>query len=67
MAKVAAVLVYAGTFVAAFTAPIDFDNLWMGDPMGKTLYLTESWFRGEKQVLDLGRDLAAELRGARVR
>lgn len=65
--RFAAVLVYAGSFVAAFTPPAAFDNLWLGDPMGKILYLTDAWFRGEKQVLDIGRGLATEIRSARVR
>jgi hypothetical protein len=40
------VLVYQGegSFVGYFSLPTDFDNVWLGDPYGKTLFLTESWF-----------------------
>lgn len=39
-------LVYreAGTFVGYFTLPETFDRIWLGDPYGKTLYLTETYF-----------------------
>lgn len=38
-------LVYIGEsqFYMYFTTPRTFDNLWMGDPMGKIVYLTEAW------------------------
>ena len=59
--KFTAVLVYAGAFVAAFTAPVALDNLWLGDSIGKILYLTESFWRGEKDVLNLGRAVALDM------
>src|SRR5262245_46546824 len=56
----AAALVFtAQGFAAAFTPPVDFDNLWMGQAMGKVLYLTEEFQNGVQAVLDRGRQLAA--------
>jgi hypothetical protein len=39
------VLVYTGAsrLLMYFTTPSGFDNLWMGDPMGKIVYLTDFW------------------------
>lgn len=38
-------LVYVGEsdFSMYFTTPAGFDNLWLGDPMGKIVYLTDFW------------------------
>ncbi|GAA1672349.1 hypothetical protein [Microbacterium lacus] len=43
--KTVFVLVYVGqsSFYGYFTTPAGFDNLWMGHPMGKIVYLTSSW------------------------
>ena len=56
----AAALVYTGSgqFVVGYTPPTDFDNLWLGQAMGKNLYLTDEWRRGEQTILDVGRQLA---------
>jgi len=48
----AAVLVYTTQFVVGYTPPAGFDNLWLGHPSGKILYLTfehrtEGVVRGE--------------------
>jgi hypothetical protein len=57
----AAALVYAGQFVVGYTPPVDFDNLWLGDPMGKVLYLTEAHgWRHDQTILDMGRHLPAK-------
>jgi hypothetical protein len=56
----AAALVYAPQFVVAFTPPVGFDNLWLGDPMGKVLYLTDAYWREPKRVLEIGRQVAAQ-------
>jgi hypothetical protein len=44
-AKTVFALVYVGesTFYMSFTTPPGFDNLWMGDEMGKIVYLTDFW------------------------
>jgi hypothetical protein len=63
-----AVLVYVGEgqFVLAYVPTRDFDNLWLGDPMGKILYLTDTVSGGvqrildEQAILDMGRRLAAQ-------
>lgn len=55
----AAALVYDGQFVVGYVPPVDFDNLWLGDSMGKVLYLTDAWWRDEMPILNLGRQLAA--------
>jgi len=46
-------------FVVAFTPPPDFDNLWLGQTMGKILYLTNEVRLGAQMLLDVGRQLAA--------
>jgi hypothetical protein len=64
----AVVLVYIGEsqFVVAYLPTRDFDNLWLGDPMGKILYLTDTVSGGvqtildEQAILDVGRRLAAQ-------
>jgi hypothetical protein len=53
----AAALVYSNQFVVGYTPPVDFDNLWLGKNMGKILYLTDAWWRGEQGILDIGRRL----------
>jgi hypothetical protein len=57
----AAALVYQGEgqFVAAFMPPVDFDNLWMGQGMGKVLYLTNEFWLEPQGVLEIGRRIAA--------
>jgi hypothetical protein len=55
----AAALVYSGQFVVGYTPPPEFDHLWLGQAMGKVLYLTEEWRRGAQALLDVGRQLAA--------
>jgi hypothetical protein len=55
----AAALVYSdGQFVVGYTPPRDFDNLWLGQAMGKILYLTDEWWRGDQPLLDVGRQIA---------
>ena len=54
----AAVLVYATTFVIGYTPPAGFDNLFLGQAMGKILYLT-SEHKIEQVALDAGRKVAA--------
>jgi hypothetical protein len=59
----AAALVYTGSsqFFAGFTPPNDFDNLWMGTPYGKILYLTQEWgIETELVVTEKARKLAAQ-------
>jgi hypothetical protein len=56
----AAALVYAPQFVVAYTPPADFDNLWLGDPAGKVLYLTDAYWREPRRVLELGVSRAAQ-------
>ncbi len=52
----AAALVFSQQmFVVAYTPPIDFDNLWLGQGTGKILYLTDEFRRGEQTILDVGR------------
>lgn len=57
----AAALVYTGEgqFFAAFIPPPEFQDLWLGDPYGKVLYLTEEIRRGFQAVLDIGREKAS--------
>jgi hypothetical protein len=54
----AAALVYAGQFVVGYTPPVDFDNLWMGQAMGKVLYLTQEWRGVGQMIRHLGRKQA---------
>ena len=58
----AIVLVYQGEgeFVVAYFPPTGFDSLWMGDPYGKILYLTEEWWREGETVIAAGRELAKQ-------
>lgn len=59
--RFAAALVYTGSFHAAFTVPEAFDNLWLGDPMGKIVHLTDSWVQergADRLVLERGRRIA---------
>jgi len=58
--RFAAALVYAGTFVVGYTPPTDFDNLWLGNAMGKIVYLTDEFRNNEQTILNLGRKLAAK-------
>jgi hypothetical protein len=41
-------------FAVGYTPPVDFDNLWMGQAMGKVLYLTKEW-RLEPMMRHLGK------------
>jgi hypothetical protein len=61
--KLAIVLVYSGEgqFEVAYFPPSDFDNLWLGDPYGKILYLTEEWWRDGEFPLRMGREIAAQV------
>ena len=56
--RFAAALVYDPNFVVGFTPPRDFDNLWLGMPMGQVLFLTDAYWRDEQPLLDTGRQLA---------
>lgn len=38
-----ATLVYAGQFFVGYAPPEDFSDLWLGQAMGKVLYLTSEW------------------------
>jgi hypothetical protein len=60
--KFAAALVFAPQFVVAFLPPPDLDNLWLGDPYGKILFLTETISTGDAGVAEIGRKLAATLK-----
>jgi hypothetical protein len=60
-----AALVYDPNFVAAFTPPAAFKSLWMGDPMGEFLFLTDAYWREERPIRDLGLKIARET-GARI-
>lgn len=44
----AATRVYAAQFVVGYTPPEDFNNLWLGQAMGKVLHLTSEWIDEEK-------------------
>ncbi|KUG57379.1 hypothetical protein AVL62_13160 [Serinicoccus chungangensis] len=57
----AAALLYDGGFVAAFTVPVAFDNLWLGDRMGKIVYLTEHIRRDGGKVLERGQVIAERM------
>jgi hypothetical protein len=59
--RFAAALVYDPAFVVGFTPPRGFDNLWLGDPMGKILFLTDAHWRDEKPLLDMGVKIAETL------
>ena len=54
----AAALVYDPQFVVGYTPPVDFEYLWLGDPMGKVLYLTEEHWRREMPIRNMARELA---------
>jgi hypothetical protein len=54
----AAALVYAPNFVVGYVLPFDFDNLWMGQAMGKVLYLTLAF---APMIRHLGKKQAASL------
>jgi hypothetical protein len=62
--KFAAALVYAPQFVVAYLPPPAFDNLWLGDPYGKILYLTQIIREGGEGVAEVGRRLAAQLKAS---
>jgi hypothetical protein len=57
----AAALVYADQFFVGYTPPIAFDNLWLGDPLGNVLYLTDEHWSSDRTVLDVGRQIAAQM------
>jgi hypothetical protein len=57
----AAALVYSGQFVVGYTPPAGFADLWLGQAMGKILYLTDEWGRGPQALLDVGREVAARI------
>lgn len=54
----AVVLVYTGNFLKAYMPPPQFDNLWLGNRMGKVLFLTHEWGRGEEELRKRTRELA---------
>ncbi len=60
----AAVLVYGEKLITAYTVPADFRNLWLGQAMGKILYLTTEWRQGDQALLDVGRQVARKLAGS---
>lgn len=60
-----AALVYGPNFVAGFTPPVAFSSLWLGDPMGEFLFLTDAYWREERPIRDLGLKIAKET-GARI-
>jgi hypothetical protein len=57
----AAALVYrgAGQFVSAHFVPVEFENLWMGQAFGKTLFLTNEFTVEPGSILKKGREVAA--------
>ena len=59
----AAALVYDPNFVVGFTPPVAFRSLWLGNPMGKVLFLTDAYWREEQPVRDLGLRIARETGG----
>jgi hypothetical protein len=54
----AAVLVYAGAFVAGYSPPERFQDLWLGSAMGKVLYLLDE-SSDEQKLLERCRRAAA--------
>jgi len=58
------VLVYAPQFVVGYMPSPDFDNLWFGDDMGKILFLTTEWWRGEKALREIGEQMAEKIKNA---
>jgi hypothetical protein len=58
----AAALVYDPKFVVGYTPPEPFGSLWLGDPMGKVLYLTVEHWRDEMPLRNIGK-LAQEPEG----
>jgi hypothetical protein len=60
--RAAAVLVYTGNFLKGYTPPPTFDNLWLGQSMGKVLFLTEEHGEGEMRLRDRMRDIAEQMR-----
>jgi len=65
--KSAYILVYTGqfTFFTAYTAPTEFDNLWLGNRSGKILYLTNEWGRDGMGLLKIGRALAKSIKSSK--
>ena len=47
----AATRVYADQFFVGYAPPDDFHDLWLGEAMGKVLYLTREW-TDEQQLLE---------------
>lgn len=61
--RFAAALVYAGEFVVGYVPPTEFNNMWLGNPMGKILFLTV-WWRDERTLRELARRTLIEVEGA---
>jgi hypothetical protein len=54
----AAALVYADRFFVGYSPPEDFNDLWLGQAMGKVLHLTSEW-NDEQKLLEKCRRRAA--------
>jgi hypothetical protein len=52
------VLVYTGNFFKAYMPPPQFKNLWLGQSMGKVLFLTHEFVEGEMLLRDRVREMA---------
>jgi hypothetical protein len=53
-----ATLVYAAQFMVGYTPPEDFNDLWLGQAMGKVIYLTHEWIDETKLLEKCGRAAA---------
>jgi hypothetical protein len=54
----AVILVYTGNFFKAYMPPLEFHNLWLGQKMGKVLFLTHEFVEGEAALRERVRELA---------
>lgn len=58
----AVILVYTDSFFKAFMPPSEFDNLWLGQKMGKVLFLTKEFVEGgDTPILKRVRELADKI------
>jgi hypothetical protein len=57
----ATTLVYTGNFFKAYMLPYKFDNLWLGQKMGKVLFLTQEFVEGEAAIRERMREMADRL------
>jgi hypothetical protein len=57
----AVVFTHIHNFAVGYTPALEFDNLWMGQAMGKVLYLTKKWPGLEPMMRHLGKKRPALL------